>query len=211
LPYTGDDSGLRLHGVNYNTKDLRTWPSKQVIEFAKEWGFLEVKYYVKQSAEEAKQFTDEVRRDGVLDNMPIEGFVVRTKLKNGEKDFFFKVKYDDPYLMYREWREITKKLLNPKKAKRPKPTFELSRDYIVWVENKIKTEPELFKEYMKNKGIFKVRDLFLESRNLQSSPQISDKATERGERRFDKTLIMPVGTVGCGKCTIVTRMRGAQT
>src|SRR6185369_15620073 len=100
--------------VNYNTKGLRTWSTEQVAELAKEWGFIEVKCYVKQSAEEAKQFTDEIRRDCVLDNRPIEGFVVRTKSKNKEKDFFFKVKYDDPYLMYREWREITKKLLNSK-------------------------------------------------------------------------------------------------
>lgn len=46
--------------------------------------------------------------------VPIEGFVVRGKKVGGEEGeaFFWKVKYDEPYLMYREWREVTRKILD---------------------------------------------------------------------------------------------------
>ncbi|CAI2167060.1 7588_t:CDS:2 [Funneliformis geosporum] len=195
LPYnTPDRRGLYLHGMNLNTVNLKTWPSEMVANFAKEWGFLPIHYYVKPSITEVKSFINDIRQDGSLeDGIPIEGFVVRTKTISSEQDFFFKVKYDEPYLMYREWREITKALLN---KKNPKTTYKLSRHYLEWVREKIKKQPELFKGYQHNHGIFRVRDMFLEywkNRGGIEGIPIEDN------QQYHKTLLVPIGTIGCAK------------
>src|SRR6266542_326687 len=119
LPYNiPNRRGLHLHGMNFNTVDLKTWPSGMVAKFAKEWGFIPIHYYIKQTVEEARNFTNDIKQNGSLDGMPIEGFVVRTKKTTPSgQDFFFKVKYDEPYLMYREWREVTKALLSKRKPR----------------------------------------------------------------------------------------------
>ncbi|KAF0554865.1 tRNA ligase [Gigaspora margarita] len=195
LPYTFERSGLYLHGLNYNTADLKTWRSEYVNEFAKEWGFIPIIYYTKNSADEVKEFTDKVRQAGLLDGRPIEGFVVRTRLKSTGQDFFFKIKYDEPYLMYREWREVTKALLNKKE---PKFTYPASKNYISWVKEKIRTDPDLFEGYQHNHGIIRVRNLFLEHLNNEG---MSENMPETREL-FRKTLIVPVASIGCGKTTI---------
>ncbi|CAG8730105.1 12657_t:CDS:2, partial [Cetraspora pellucida] len=195
LPYTFERSGLYLHGLNYNTADLKTCPSEYVNEFAKEWGFIPIIYYVRNSANEVKEFTDKIKENGVLNGRPIEGFVVRTKIKYTGQDFFFKVKYEEPYLMYREWREITKALLNKKE---PRFTYPTSKYYISWAKEKIRTEPDLFEGYQHNHGIIHVRNLFLEHLNKEGMSQYIPERCEL----FKKTLLVPVATIGCGKTTI---------
>lgn len=192
LPYAQDSYGLYLHGINLNTADLKTWPSKIVTNFAKEWGFNPVKYYVKQTVDEVKSFINVIKEKRVLDDRPIEGFVIRTKTVSTGQDFFFKIKYDEPYLMYREWREITRAALSKKK---PRTTYALSKQYLEWVTEKIKTHPKLFEEYGKNKGIFRVRDMFLEYLNNKGDIQTFAKIPQEEI----KTLLVPVGTIGCGK------------
>lgn len=192
LPYAQDSYGLYLHGINLNTVDLKTWPSKIVTNFAKEWGFNPVKYYVKQTVDEVKSFINVIKEKRVLDDRPIEGFVIRTKTVSTGQDFFFKIKYDEPYLMYREWREITRAALSKKK---PRTTYALSKQYLEWVTEKIKTHPKLFEEYGKNKGIFRVRDMFLEYLNNKGDIQTFAKIPQEEI----KTLLVPVGTIGCGK------------
>ncbi|CAG8781355.1 18773_t:CDS:2, partial [Dentiscutata erythropus] len=194
LPYTFERSGLYLHGLNYNTVDFKTCHSELVNEFANDWGFIPIIYYIKNSADEVKEFTDKVKQDGSLNGRPIEGFVVRTRLKSTGQDFFFKVKYEEPYLMYREWREVTKALLNKRE---PKFTYSTSKHYISWVKEKIRKEPDLFKGYQHNHGIIHVRDLFLDHLNKEGMSQ-NIPETER----FRKTLLVPVATIGCGKTTI---------
>ncbi|CAG8438905.1 9679_t:CDS:2 [Scutellospora calospora] len=196
LPYTFERRGLYLHGLNYNTIDLKTCPSEYVNEFAKEWGFIPIIYYIKNSPDEVKEFTDRVKQDGSLDGRPIEGFVVRTSLKSTGQDFFFKIKYDEPYLMYREWREITKALIS---KKQPRYKYNTSKLYIDWVKEKIRTEPGLFKGYQQNHGIIHVRDLFLEHLNKEGKSQ--EDIPEKNES-FRKTLLVPIATIGCGKTTI---------
>ncbi|GBC09290.1 hypothetical protein RclHR1_08740010 [Rhizophagus clarus] len=195
LPYAPDRRGLYLHGINFNTAVLKTWPSKKVTNFAKEWGFIPVKYYEKQTVDEVKIFVNEIKEKGVLDDRPIEGFVIRTKIASTGQDFFFKIKYDEPYLMYREWREITKAILNKRK---PRTTYELSQQYLNWVTEKIKTHPKLFEEFNKNKGIFSVRKMFLEYLNDKGDVQTFSKIPQEEI----KTLLVPVGTIGCGKTSL---------
>ena len=52
-------------------------------------------------------FTDKIRSQQKYQDRPIEGFVVRWQLlqpnRKPNQTHFFKVKYDEPYLMYREY------------------------------------------------------------------------------------------------------------
>lgn len=101
-----------------------------VESFAKEWGFIPTKSFDLESAQKVKEFTDSCGLTGSWNGEPLEGFVVRAHLKRdgenkgtapGKSDrppyppgssFFFKVKFDEPYMMYRDWREITRSYLS---------------------------------------------------------------------------------------------------
>jgi tRNA ligase len=68
-----------------------------------------------------KRFTDTCAETGKWEGAWVEGFVVRaTALDSvGDPDerlraFMWKVKFDEPYLMWREWRETTKKMIREK-------------------------------------------------------------------------------------------------
>lgn len=114
----------------------------------------------------------------------IEGFVVRSTVRDTGSShadskppyppgtpFFFKVKFDEPYLLYRTWREVTRAMLplikNPggdeeekirkrvkSKTKRPEVAV-----YVNWVDRMSRTEPELFDNF--ERGVVKVRERFL--------------------------------------------------
>lgn len=95
-------------------------------------------------------------------------------------DYFFKVKFDEPYLMYRAWREITKTILSAKaKGLYPIsiPKSRLARTenklYREWVEHEIDAHPGDFVEYPKGKGIIETRERFLRWFN-----------TKEGQKRF---------------------------
>jgi tRNA ligase len=120
----------------------------------------------------------------------IEGFVVRSTVLDATSGsgsnvdqseskppyrpgspFFFKVKFEEPYLLYRTWREITRAmlpLLNPtdstqeetirkrvkSKTKRPEVAV-----YVEWVDQMLRDEPALFDNF--ERGVVKVRERFL--------------------------------------------------
>lgn len=82
-------------------------------------------------------------------------------------DYFFKIKFDEPYLMYRAWREITKSILSAKakgalisipKSRLARPENKL---YSEWVEREIDAHKEDFEEFQKGKGIIETRERFL--------------------------------------------------
>ncbi|CAG8544224.1 11756_t:CDS:2 [Diversispora eburnea] len=187
LEYTPEQSGLRLHGINYNLPELKTWPMNYVTAFAEEWGFHKTKYSI-------NNFIPDNIKEKNSEEHNIEGFVIRTKLKSSNEDFFFKIK-KEPYLLYREWREITKALLA---KKNPRPTYKLSKHYIEWVKEKMKSEPSLFKDYTHYRGIIRIRDLFLEYWENQgfkkSFEKISEKKKEPKPKQYKKTLIVPIAT-----------------
>ncbi|GJJ69859.1 tRNA ligase [Entomortierella parvispora] len=108
LEYTGERAGLYLHGLNRNTANFQTLPSEQVQQAAEHWGFQRVDYITCKSFQEVMTFAEKVRNAGEYDNRAVEGFVVRAQHRNNGHVQFFKIKYDEPYLMYREWREVTK-------------------------------------------------------------------------------------------------------
>lgn len=114
----------------------------------------------------------------------IEGFVVRSTVLDAGTDnseskppyrpgspFFFKVKFEEPYLLYRTWREVTRTmlpLLKPtdsiqeetirkrvkNKTKRPEVAV-----YVDWVDRMLREEPSLFDNF--ERGVVKVRERFL--------------------------------------------------
>lgn len=106
LPYSKDASGLYLHGLNFNTINFKTYPIQKVNDFATEWGFKTVDYFQKNSFEDLWNCLQEAAKTGTFDNREVEGFVIRCHL-NGD-DFFFKFKFEEPYLLYRQFREVTK-------------------------------------------------------------------------------------------------------
>lgn len=253
LEYPIEKSGLYLHGLNRNTVDFQTLPSNKVQEFAKEWGLRLTEYVTFNTHQEVMDFADEVRNAGEYDNRAVEGFVVRSKVKKEGTTHFFKIKYDEPYLMYREWREITKRLwgievkeateaakveakraaeqtriatmehYKPKKivseTKEIAPVEEfkirmrypLTKHYVEFVKNLIKTQPTLFAGYNKNQGIIAIRDMFLkywESKSAQEQDKLITGAVSGAdsgastEDDFQRTVIIPIATIGCGKTTV---------
>jgi tRNA splicing ligase len=123
-------------------------------------------FKVYDNIKEVKQFGDEMQQTGLYDGREVEGAVVRCKRYG--KDFFFKVK-NEQYLMYREYREVTKAILQVNgngvfKIEEPKTgvrwTYEKTPFYIKWLRKRVVDRPEWFKEYKLQKGIIHVRQEF---------------------------------------------------
>jgi tRNA ligase len=137
--------------------------------------------------------------------------------KNGSpyqdgSSFFFKVKFDEPYMMYRDWREVTKMLLSPKGAMNPRnlPKSKMKRPetkvYVNWVIEEFKRNPDAFKDYTKGKGIIATREKFLTwlksdngERGLAAVEKRMKSASTSDVREYGKTVIVPVAIPGCGK------------
>jgi tRNA ligase len=179
-----------------------------VDAFAEEWGFIATKSIVMKTIPEVKAFTEETGKTGTWNGEAIEGFVVRTHVvepPQGESNrsaspyspgstFFFKVKFDEPYMMYRDWREITKKLLNakgtlnevnlpPNKMKRLE-----TKAYVKWVKEEIKRDRSAFSEYTKGKGIISTREKFLQWMASEEGKK-GLKMSEAAQRRsWDQNL-----------------------
>ncbi|KAH0834656.1 RNA ligase-domain-containing protein [Lanmaoa asiatica] len=225
LAYPPDKSGLYLHGINETRKEFHTLPTHVVDAFAEEWGFLKTTTVVYDTLEETKKFTDEIAKTGEWKGEPLEGFVVRTHIvdpKPGSpphgprppyptgSSFFFKVKFDEPYMMYRNWREITKSLLSAKDLLNDTklPTSKMKRKetqvYLKWVRNEIETNRTAFQGYAQGKGIITNRERFLSWLGTeQGKVALSDlEESDQGIKEFDKTVIVPVAVPGCGKTSV---------
>ncbi|KAJ1945451.1 trna ligase, partial [Linderina macrospora] len=196
LEYPERMRGLYLHGINRNSIDLWTWPSEEVTKVAREFGFMETKYFVFDTVEEGKAMADKVRSDHVLDGRAIEGFVVRCRMRDSERPFMFKIKYDEPYLMFREWREITNRVLSDKPYR---TSYALSKLYAAWVKNQIKEHPEQFELFGKQQGIIGARTRFLEAHRSAGGTDADVFEAVGGQR---SVLVVPVATIGCGKTTL---------
>ncbi|EST10191.1 hypothetical protein PSEUBRA_000606 [Kalmanozyma brasiliensis GHG001] len=133
LAYSEARSGLHLHGLNSNSVDFRTRGMREVDDFAKEWGFIPTRWLELGSLKEVERVTSEIEQTGAWEGEAIEGFVIRTHMPGeeemerlkGEKGvvsppykagqaWFYKVKFDEPYLMYRDWRELARKMVKEK-------------------------------------------------------------------------------------------------
>ncbi|KAF7727203.1 hypothetical protein EC973_007901 [Apophysomyces ossiformis] len=165
LPYPEKESGLYLHGINYNTAGFHTVPIHTVRQVAETFGMRTISYKVHPDILTVKKFAEEIQRTRLYQNREVEGIVVRCK-RNGQ-DFFYKIK-NEHYLIFREYREVTKALLHVssdgavsiKKDKVPKCHYEKTRYYIQWLRRQVPKRPELFQSYTKNKNIVAVRKAF---------------------------------------------------
>ena len=224
-------TGLHLHGLNSNTPHFSTSSPSDVAAFAKEFGFIQTKYIQLETLEQVKSFTADLAQSGTWEGEMIEGFVVRCTVKNGQdgmsqgappyranSPFFFKIKFEEPYLLYRQFREITRVMLpllentNPQKreeiwkkvrsrAKRPEVKV-----YSTWVGEMMKKEPELFEDY--NRGVIRVRERFLKWAEEDGKKKWDDARAgkiDKEQRAGDrdglpkKWIVVPAAIPGCGK------------
>ncbi|KAH9887365.1 RNA ligase-domain-containing protein [Cubamyces lactineus] len=234
LPYGPEKTGLHLHGLNSCTKRFATQPQDVVDAFAREWGFIVTPSTVLNSVAEVRAFTDEIAKTGKWNGEPLEGFVVRTHVTEpptkGNKpasaspypsgsSFFFKIKFDEPYMMYRDWREVTKVLLskgpNPQNVPKSKLRRAETKLYVQWVCDEIKRDKSQFKDYTRGKGIIATRERFLawlESGGGNDAKRaVKEVPEETGldkdvDLKGHKVIIMPVAVPGVGKTTIAVAL-----
>ncbi|KAK7398366.1 tRNA ligase [Neonectria punicea] len=208
LAYTPDKAGLYLHGLNLNLPEFATYPSTFVQEFAEEWGFIKTGLIVMDDIHKVKAFLEEAAETGAHDGRDIEGFVIRCKMSHDPnsvpfRDWFFKYKFEEPYLMYRQWRECTKTLIAGKQP-RFKKHVAITEEYLLYARKRLAADPKLAKEYNLNHGIISLREDFLNFKNLKGSdaanmedldPLVMTEVTR-------DVIICPIATIGCGKTTI---------
>ncbi|ESK94190.1 rna ligase [Moniliophthora roreri MCA 2997] len=237
LAYPPERTGLHLHGLNMCSKDFATLPHPVVDEFAEEWGFIRTKTVTLNSIAEVQEFTAQVAEAQHWEGEAVEGFVVRTHVteppdgrgtsQNNSaspyapgSSFFFKVKFDEPYMMYRDWREVTKSLLSQKGGlsettlPRNKMKCRETQLYVRWVIGEIRRDRKQFDGYTKGKGIIATRERFLKW--LETREGKADlAAVEDGDdasiglprnKEFGKTIIVPVAIPGCGKTTVAVAL-----
>ncbi|ORX61146.1 hypothetical protein BCR36DRAFT_365730 [Piromyces finnis] len=195
LEYKKEENGLYLHGVNENSTEFKSWPSEKVKEVAKEFNLLTVEYMTYNNIKELKEFAESC--NGYYNGKAIEGWVVRCTKKDNGEIFFFKYKYDEPYLLYREWREATTSYINRKPLKYK---FMKTYGYMEWIKQKYETNKELFVNLKNKKGIIKLRNLYLqETEGGDSIPKHVEPVTK--ETALYK-LILPISVIGFGKTTV---------
>ncbi|KAJ3520036.1 hypothetical protein NM688_g9216 [Phlebia brevispora] len=226
------NTGLHLHGINECSKHFKTMLPDVVQSFAREWGFIVTPYTELKTIPEVKEFTEQIAKEGKWRGEALEGFVVRTHVsepptegKRGSgaspyapgSSFFFKVKFDEPYMMYRDWREVTKVLLskgaqigNVPKSKLRRPE---TRAYVNWVIREIKHDPKPFANYTKGRGIIATRERFLQwfeseqgKKEFAHVEQEAEKKQAEDSAKFGKTIIVPVAIPGVGKTTIAVAL-----
>ena len=213
LAYTPEKAGLYLHGLNLNVPQFVTYPGDLVQQFADEWGFLKTGLIVMQTQEQVQAFLEEVAETGAHDGRDVEGFVVRCKMtynpdKKPYEDWFFKYKFEEPYLMYRQWRECTKAMISGKQP-RYKKHVKITEEYLQYARQRLATERTLAKQYNENHGIIALRNDFLRFKNLKGSDAANlddslpanDKSTVTGD-----LILVPIATLGCGKTTIAVAL-----
>lgn len=214
LAYDEKSAGLYLHGINLNLADFATYPGDLVHQFADEWNFKKADFLMKDDMETVQKFLHHCAETGSYNGRDTEGFVIRCRRREqGDKgsfqDWFYKFKFEEPYLMYRQWREATKAVIagrTPKYKKHQKITEE----YLLFARQQLAKDPKLGKAYMNNHGIITMRDNFLKVRGLKGSDIIRQEI-EGGGNGPSKDVVrnivlVPVASIGCGKTTVAVAL-----
>ncbi|KAI0485312.1 tRNA ligase [Xylariaceae sp. FL0804] len=208
LAYGPDKAGLYLHGINLNLPEFMTYPSNLVQQFADDWGFRKIAVQVFDDIDTVKSFLDGVAESGAHEGRDVEGFVVRCQQAtdssgNSFHDWFFKYKFEEPYLMYRQWRECTKSLIAGKPP-RFKKHAKITEEYLMYARKRLAADPQLGQLYNHNHGIIALRDDFLASKNLRGSDAANFENEEGNgsESVSGDVVLVPIATIGCGKTTV---------
>jgi tRNA ligase len=208
LAYTPEQAGLYVHGINLNLPEFATYPGHLVDKFADEWGMKKVTYVMEDEIKQVKTFLEKVAETGNYEGRDTEGFVIRCQARESEGapyvDWFFKYKFDEPYLMYRQWRECTRALIAGK-APRYKKHEKITKEYLDFARRQFTQNPGLAKTYTANHGIIKMRDDFLKFRGTTGADIIRQEL-ENGpveSKKADRNIVLvPIATIGCGKTTL---------
>lgn len=213
VEYKGEDSGLYLHGLNLNKPIFETYPIDKVNEFSEMYGFKTIDYFTEATVDELKAKLEEYSKVGSYKGKEIEGFVIRCKLQGNNEDYFFKFKFEEPYLMYRQWREATRTYINDRdrtKLKFSKHKF-ITNKYLDFVIPILESEPQVCSDYVIGKGQIELRQRFLTDYGMTGSEILNQERLQELEElnAFDKLKIdedsrfifVPIATIGCGKTT----------
>ncbi|ATY66057.1 tRNA ligase [Cordyceps militaris] len=205
LAYGPEDAGLYLHGVNLNLPQFNTYPSTAVQKFAVDWGFRKTNYLAFEDANKVKDFLEEAAITGAYDGRDVEGFVIRCRMSGNPdslpyQDWFFKFKFEEPYLMYRQWRECTKALILGKPP-RFKKHVAITEEYLLYAKKRLAANPGLAKLYNQNHGIIALRNEFLKYKNIKGSDAANMDCPDMSEVTKNVVLV-PIATIGCGKTTL---------
>lgn len=208
LAYGPEKAGLYLHGINLNIPEFATYPGDQVQQFAEEWGFRKVGLQIFDDVNAVKSFLEGVAETGAHEGRDVEGFVIRCKMSRDPEsvpftDWFFKYKFEEPYLMYRQWRECTKAIIAGKPAKYKKHA-KITEEYLLYARKRLAADPKLAKLYNQNHGIISLRDDFLAFKHMKGS-EAANLEEEFGDgARFvsQNVVLVPIATIGCGKTTV---------
>lgn len=209
LAYGPDKAGLYLHGINLNLPEFATYPSANVQEFADQWGFRKTGLIEMNDIREVQKFLEEVSETGAHDGRDVEGFVIRCKMSHDPnsapyRDWFFKYKFEEPYLMYRQWRECTKSLISGKPPKYKKHA-KITEEYLLYARKRLAADPKLSQAYNHNHGIIALRNDFLDFKNLHGADAaaLGDTTDPVVMTEVIKDVILcPIATIGCGKTTL---------
>jgi tRNA ligase len=163
--------------------------------------------------ETVKTFLEGVAETGAYNGRDVEGFVIRCKARADSQskysDWFFKYKFEEPYLMYRQWRECTKALISGKTPKYRKH-IEITKDYLLYARTKLAENSAMAKDYQANHGIIKLRNDFLKEKNIKGSDIIREEYSRMGaapEETSKDIILVPIATLGCGKTTIAVALQ----
>lgn len=124
-----------------------------------------------------------------------------------------------PYLLFRDWREGTNKLLKNQPAY---TRYRETKEYLEWCAQRIQDHPEWFTEYTRKRGIIHVQEEYIAWRREQGRPldlitpvqqlEKAERVVNRlegkagfkeggGEGSIDRLVILMCGMVGTGKTT----------
>ncbi|QPG75945.1 hypothetical protein FOA43_003331 [Brettanomyces nanus] len=213
LEYKNDRAGLYLHGLNFNTPRFRTYPMKKVNEFGQMFGFKETKSRRFETFEELIKYLSNVANEGTFEGEEVEGFVVRCYRTENHEDFFFKYKFEEPYLLYRELREVTKQFIRggPQNVHFGKHKL-ICMDYLKYIMPLMHDNQELREQYLDNQGIIELRKKYFVARGKTGLEVIDEEVSMAkledemrllsfGDSQICKYAVVTVATIGCGKTT----------
>ena len=213
LAYEPATAGLYLHGINLNLPEFTTYSSSEVHKFADEWGFKKAQFLVEDNIESMKNFLDKCAETGSWEGRDTEGFVIRCQKRSGGttgeyQDWFIKYKFEEPYLMYRQWREATKAVIAGR-VPRYKKHQKITEEYLLFARKQLAHNSGLGKAYQQNHGIIKMRDDFLKERGVKGSDILREEMAEGGLTSKDVTqavVLVTVASIGCGKTTLAVAL-----
>ena len=208
LAYNKDRAGLYLHGINLNLPEFATYPGPLLHAFADEWGFRKTEFLAKDNLQGVRSFLEDVGETGAWNGRDVEGFVIRCQARaspsDSWSDWFFKYKYEEPYLLYRQWREVTKAIIAGRQP-RYKKHKELTEEYLLYARRRLAHDPSLATQFNLNHGIIAMRNGFLKEKGLNGADVIRQATQDAGDTGlgvFKDVVLLPVATIGCGKTTV---------